>query len=390
MFGFLVQTQAQNNKRKKTLTEILQIISKKQKVQINFNPGVTNRIYIEDVTSNKDVVGSINRLLTDYDLEIKNAGPTYLYVKPVKKFALQGIVMDNQSRKPLSGITVSIDGKESVCTNAGGKFNLSLRKGYCKLTIKEKSYYPKMVSVSLPVSGNVVIQLKKREQKVEHRIVEVVKEEKKLSVSEISYVFPDSLLIRQPMMPDTLPYFFSKQVPSELSVTEKQTDFELKFNLIMWGLATPNLAVEKRINNNVTAELLLGFKADKYDKKGQSISYLVQPEIKYWFLQSFNGAFIGYHTYYAHYDAGDIIPPFQRKGISENERYEGYLYGMGASCGYQWSMNKHWNIEAVAGVGYIHLAYDRISLNNSWKSRNRLDYNYFGLTKAAINLVYSF
>lgn len=388
--GFSLDNYAQNSKKTKTLTEIFQIISKKKKVNINYNPSVANRIHIADVTSEKDVVGALNRLLVDYDLEIKSAGPAYLYVSPLQKFVLQGIVVDEQSLKPIP-CTIIMDGKKTVTTTSGGKFSFSLSKGTYRIAIKEKAFYPKVVSISLSSPRNMVIKLKKKEQKADPPVVlKPAKEEKKLQVSAISYPLPDSVLALQPFIPDSLPHFFIGYHPSDSLPKDKFTDFALKFNLIMWAKGITNIAFEKKITENVTAEILLGIKPIRYDEKENSMSYVIQPEIKFWFLRSFKGFFIGYHTYYAHYGAGDIIFPFLRKGVSENNRYAGYLYGMGASCGYYWPISKHWNLEAVAGAGYIHMAYDKTLLNNSMNKKGRFDYNYFGLTKAAINLIYTF
>jgi len=196
-----------------------------------------------------------------------------------------------------------------------------------------------------------------------------------LPVQQSYYTSPDSL---------------RKEATTDILLLKSSPKYALKSNLILWGLASPNLAVERKINENFTAELLLGLKVGKAKQDKQSISYLIQPEIRYWLSRSFSGTSIGYHIYYAHYGAGDIVFPFQRKGLSGDNQYEGHLYGMGASLGYQWSINKHWNIEAVAGAGYTHLAYDKITWNNSWKNKKSLGYNYWGLTKASINLVYAF
>jgi hypothetical protein len=94
--------------------------------------------------------------------------------------------------------------------------------------------------------------------------------------------------------------------------------------------------------------------------------------------------------YYSNYGAGDIIFPFQRKGLPNDLFYEGYLYGMGASVGYQKRINKHFAVEGVIGTGYIHLSYDQISWNSSWHNKKSLDYNYWGLTKAEVNIAYLF
>ena len=392
MLGINVHLWAQNRngviKNEKSLTEVLQIISKKQKKHINYNPAVTNRIYIKDVSNDKNVVELLNKLLVNNDLEIKKAGSNYLYVRPLQKILLKGCVKSKETKSSLSNINVFIDSETNTRTDANGNFSFTLRKGNHKLTFKDKSYYPKTMSISLVAPTNYIIELKKIEQK-KVKPQTIYKETKNQDTS-INIALSDSLSVQQSYIPYTLPDSLRKEATTELLLPKSSPKYALKSNLILWGLTSPNLAVERKINKNFTAELLLGLNVGKAKQDKQSISYLIQPEIRYWLSRSFSGTSIGYHIYYAHYGAGDIIFPFQRNGLSGDNKYEGHLYGMGASLGYQWSINKHWNIEAVAGAGYVHLAYDKITWNNSWKNKKSLDYNYWGLTKASINLVYAF
>ena len=373
-------------KNKKLLTEVLQIISKKQKKHINYNPAVTNSIYIKDVSNDKNAIELLNKLLINNDLEIKEAGSNYLYVKPLQKILLKGCVKNKETKSSLSNISVFIDAETNTRTDANGNFSFTLRKGNHKLTFKDKSYYPKTMSISLVAPTNYIIELKKIEQKKVKP--QTIYKETKIQDPSINIALSDSLPVQQSYY--TSPDSLRNEATTDILLLKSSPKYALKSNLILWGLASPNLAVERKINENFTAELLLGLKIGKAKQDKQSISYLIQPEIRYWLSRSFSGASIGYHLYYAHYGAGDIIFPFQKKGLSGDNQHEGHLYGMGASLGYQWSINKHWNIEAVAGVGYIHLAYDKITWNNSWNNKKSLDYNYWGLTKASINLVYAF
>ena len=43
-----------------------------------------------------------------------------------------------------------------------------------------------------------------------------------------------------------------------------------------------------------------------------------------------------------------------------HDRYDGSLYGVGISYGYQWIISKRWSMEATIGVGYARLKYDNV------------------------------
>ena len=73
-----------------------------------------------------------------------------------------------------------------------------------------------------------------------------------------------------------------------------------------------------------------------------------------------------------------------------NRRYEGDLYGFGFTYGYQWMLNRHWNIEAAIGLGYAHIIYDRYPCADCGTRQKGGHKNYLGPTKAAVSLVYLF
>ena len=390
MFCISFQSAAQNQSRvsksKKSLTEVLQMISKRKKVHINFNPELTNRLYISDVSADKNAIELLNQLLVNYDLEIKKAASDYLYVRPLQKYLLNGRLRDKESKSPLYNFTVSFDGKAFTHTDIDGNFSFSLSKGNHIVAVKEKTYYPQTVNILMNSARNVIIELKKKEKKEKKVLLQAIHKDCNMKTPIINRSLSDSLLTQQPSMPDTLPHCYRRDLMPMSPLPTYSYNYALKTNLILWGLATPNLAIEKKVNKNVTVELSIEVKPGDSKHDGKSISYLIQPEVRYWLSRSFNGAFIGFHMYYAQFSKSNIVYPFQRRGTSNYDR-EGYFYGMGASCGYRRLIDKHWSIEATIGAGNVHLAYDKITWNNSWKNKKSLDYNYFGLTKAAINLV---
>ena len=53
-------------------------------------------------------------------------------------------------------------------------------------------------------------------------------------------------------------------------------------------------------------------------------------------------------------------------------------------------LGKHWNLEAEIGVGYAYTRYDKYMCPRCGSKVGSGHHNYFGPTKAAINLVYLF
>lgn len=383
------QNKVNNAALKKSLTEILHIVSQRKNIYINFNPQITNRIFLEDIFTGKDAIARLNKLIGDYDLEIKGANSRYLYVRPIMKFVLKGCLVDEKSLASIPYTTVVLAGQTPVKSDINGNFSFTLRKGSYLIKVNADSYYPKNMKIVINESMNVTVMLKKKIKKVIAGAPVKKKEEVFLATEDNK---PDHVLAdRKSVQSETIYKRSEKNTSDSVLILPKYfSKYALKTNVLLWANATPNVSIERRLNKNVSIDLLLAVKKVTSDYESQSLSYLIQPEIRYWFSSCFNGFNIGYHMYYSNYGAGDIIFPFQRKGLPNDLFYEGYLYGMGASVGYQKRINKHFAVEGVIGTGYIHLSYDQISWNSSWHNKKSLDYNYWGLTKAEVNIAYLF
>ena len=71
-------------------------------------------------------------------------------------------------------------------------------------------------------------------------------------------------------------------------------------------------------------------------------------------------------------------------------RYKGYFYCGGISYGYQFILGRHWNLGATVGVGYAYVDYKKYECKECGKQVEKSNKNYFGPTKAALNLIYLF
>ncbi len=162
-------------------------------------------------------------------------------------------------------------------------------------------------------------------------------------------------------------------------VVYAQQGVAIKTNALYWLATTPNIGAEFAFNHKFTGDISVAYNPWTFNDDKKMRFWLVQPEARYWFCESFEGHFVGLHLHAAQYYGG-----FSQK------RYDGYLAGFGLSYGYDWILSPHWNLEASIGVGYAYLWYKqspRIPCEKCFQNKHR---NYVGPTRAAISLVYLF
>lgn len=168
----------------------------------------------------------------------------------------------------------------------------------------------------------------------------------------------------------------------------------LKTNLLYDALLTPDLGIEVKVAPQWTVELTGNLNAwTVNDRRWKQWS--VQPEARYWFCQAFSGHFLGAHLIGGQYNFGNLPLDFKLLGTDfgklRSERLQGWMAGAGVAYGYSWILDKHWNLEAEIGIGWIHTRYDSYPCSVcGTKLESGKSHNYFGPTKAAINLEYVF
>ena len=182
----------------------------------------------------------------------------------------------------------------------------------------------------------------------------------------------------------------SKQYGSVYGLTETPY-FAIKTNLL-YDLATiPNLATEFALDHNVTLDLSFNWNPWTYNKEENTKFkfFLFQPELRYWTCEAFRGHFFGIHGHYAYYNVGHVpSPPFPE--AMNQYRFEGQLAGAGVSYGYHWIMGPRLSLEGEIGAGYARLWYDKYPCQSCAKLLTSEKKNYWGLTRAGINLIYLF
>lgn len=174
-----------------------------------------------------------------------------------------------------------------------------------------------------------------------------------------------------------------KQAVSLLPGREAIPRLALKTNLLYDLTSTFNLGAEMRLSDYLSLTLDINYNPWTFSGNKKLKHVLVQPELRYWIYEPFNGHFLGAHLSYINYNAGNL--PL---GSLKDIRYRGEGYGLGFSYGYQWSLSPRWSMEASLGLGYMYLDYSSYECRTCGRKLGEASRHYFGPTKAAVSLVY--
>jgi len=248
-------------------------------------------------------------------------------------------------------------------------------------------------------------------------------------------------------------------------------DMALKTNILYDLTSTINLGYEVALNHKTTLDIWLNYnpwtlggkwvglfdselpKSDPTSafKRDSKLKHLaIQPEIRWWMCEKFNGHFIGVHLHGGLFNVGVLKLPFDwgrykdskgdylgsypetlqpynypnvkvqgvayhvadkpypglvepdgtvsdvnakywgnadRDGIYVNS-FEGWLLGAGVSYGYHLIMSPRFSMEFTFGLGYAYLKYEKTRCTDCRTKLGEEVAHYFGPTRAGISLVY--
>lgn len=168
----------------------------------------------------------------------------------------------------------------------------------------------------------------------------------------------------------------------------------LKTNLLWDAALSPNIGAEVVLAPRWSLDLSAQLNAWTLNGGHRWKHWLVQPEVRYWFCESFGGHFLAAHAIGGAYNFGKL--PWHKflnndLGQLRDRRYQGWGAGLGVGYGYSWPLAKHWSVEAEIALGWIYTRYDVYPCAKcGTKIESDRSHNYFGPTKAAINLIYVF
>ncbi len=172
-------------------------------------------------------------------------------------------------------------------------------------------------------------------------------------------------------------------------------DVALKTNLLYDATLTVNIGGEIAVAPRWSIDLSGNFNGWTFNDARRWKHWLVQPELRYWLCSTMEGHFFGVHALGGQYNVGHIHNSIKFLGTDfsglTDHRYQGWAAGAGLAYGYSWMLGKHWNIEAEIGIGYVYTKFDVYECAGCGKkTQTDRHHNYFGPTKAAVNLIYVF
>lgn len=163
----------------------------------------------------------------------------------------------------------------------------------------------------------------------------------------------------------------------------------LKSNLAHWALmGSPNAGVEFALSPKWTLDVDGGLNLWKFNEPREFRHWAVQPELRYWFCESFNQTFIGLHGHVGQVNAGGWNIPIGRFEKLKDHRYEGTFYGAGISVGHQFVLSPLMNIELSVGGGWARIDYRKFDCASCGKQLSDGKYDYFGVTRATLSLLF--
>lgn len=154
-------------------------------------------------------------------------------------------------------------------------------------------------------------------------------------------------------------------------------NWAVKTNAAYWATTTLNIGTEIAMGKQITLDAVGVYNPFRFNNNKKMLFWGVQPELRWWTCEKFNGHFLGIHGHYGQYNGG-----------FSTYRYDGWLAGAGVSYGYQFILGNRWNLEMEIGAGYARLDYDKYLREHCGKFINHGTKNYFGPTRLSISFVY--
>ncbi|MBQ2918539.1 MAG: DUF3575 domain-containing protein [Bacteroidales bacterium] len=173
----------------------------------------------------------------------------------------------------------------------------------------------------------------------------------------------------------------------------------VKTNSLYWLTTTPNAGFEFALGDRWTFEIAGGYNPWTLNKEDniKAKHFLVTPEFRYWFCESFQGHFIGINANYTQFNAGGIHVPevfYKVESLGyfldmlQYSRSQGWAVGAGLTYGYAFPIARRWNMEFNLGLGWWYTQYDKFESRTCGLFQERIEKHAFGLTDLGISFIY--
>lgn len=177
--------------------------------------------------------------------------------------------------------------------------------------------------------------------------------------------------------------------------TEAQNKVGIKTNVLHDATASVNLSVEYAFVPKWSFEVGGYWHPSAFNVFGNAKlnHWIVMPEVKFWFCERFQGAFIGAHFLGGQIYAGQFPIDFSKR-FDRGVNFNTYILdayrtlGGGISFGYDFVLGRHWNIELELGVGYVDAHGNEFQ--DGVEIYHDYHHDYVGPTKLGVSFVYLF
>ncbi len=172
------------------------------------------------------------------------------------------------------------------------------------------------------------------------------------------------------------------------TLTARAQHLGVKTNLLYDATATINLGAEMDLNTHFTLDAAVSYNNWDFADNKKWRHWMLQPELRYWLCEAFNGHFFGLHALGGQFNFNKVKLPFGIYPQTKDYNHQGDFMGMGVAYGYQWILNDSWGVEATLGAGYLYINYEQYPCTQCGDELNSGGKNYWGLTKAGLSIIY--
>lgn len=165
----------------------------------------------------------------------------------------------------------------------------------------------------------------------------------------------------------------------------------IKTNILGLALLDANLAFEFEMGRHMSVSLPVYYSAwDWFMPQTKFRVVGTQPELRFWFRDSFSGPFIALHGTVAWYNVA--LPNAEYRIQDRNGTTP--AYGAGLNLGWKFRLDRNrrdrWGLELSAGGGWLHLDYDLFYNVEGGRYATSEVREYYGLDHASIAITYRF
>ena len=173
-----------------------------------------------------------------------------------------------------------------------------------------------------------------------------------------------------------------------LPQTLKAQRLAVKTNILSDLTTTVNLGAEVALAPRWSLDVSGNYNAWDFDEYRKQKQWMVQPEARFWFCETFNGHFLAAHLIGGEFNMADPFFPFSLNKALKDYRFEGWMYGAGIGYGYHWILSPRWSIEAEIGVGYVGTKHEQYECIRCGTLLDEGFSNRFSVTKLAVSVIF--